>query len=424
MVDPMARHVFISYSRVDRPYVERLAAYLTGAGLEVWFDEDIEPGDIWVSKIRDGLDSCAAVVLVASVAAAESTWVSAELERANGAGKPVLPLMLQDGAWTSKHYLHIFTHTQFENVVGGRMPEACVGKLRTLVGQAEAGERVAADDDPVARLKRALDGGRRIEARDIVLDATRAALPALAALWTPEPITLDDSDVAEVLGRQLAACEQRLGLTLRLVATGAGAGLAPGHMELWSAVLERLLAEPAGGRGTHSPWIELTRYPALLASYTMGVASVAAGNAGMLYPILSEVNDPSGQTVLSTLMPWSVLGSRYAGMLPEWGGAAVRTPQSLHLRRALAPVLAGVVEAREYERAFAAYEFLRSLFEYDALRRTSLGEYALQVAAGGPPPAVEEGVTAALQAGAFGGDPRRAAAVRQAVLDEARSRFA
>jgi hypothetical protein len=420
----VGRRIFISYSHVDRPYVDRLAAYLAGAGLDVWHDDNIEPGDIWVSKIRAELDECAAVVLVASPSAAESTWVAAELERANAAGKPVLPLLLHEGAWAANNYLHIFTTTQYENVVGGRMPEACVGKLRTLVGQAAAGDRVAADDDPVARLKRALDGGRGIEVRDIVRDATQAALPTLAALWTPEPPVLGDSEVAEVLGRQLEACEQRLGLVLRLVATGAGAGPVLSAGELWSAVLDRLLAEPAGGRGTRTPWIELTRYPALLASYTIGVASVVADTAGVLYPMLSRVVGRSGQTVLSTLVPWAVVGSRYAAMLPEWRGAPVRTPQSLHLRRALAPVLTGVVDGREYERTFAAYEYLRSLLEMDALRRSSLGEFALSMATGSPPPAADEAVTSLLQAGAFGGDPSRATAARQAVLDEARSRFA
>ena len=37
-------HVFLSYSKDDRDYVSKLAEWLEGHGVKVWFDHDIDYG--------------------------------------------------------------------------------------------------------------------------------------------------------------------------------------------------------------------------------------------------------------------------------------------------------------------------------------------------------------------------------------------
>lgn len=37
-------HVFVSYSRDDRDYVNKLADWLEGHGVKIWFDHDIDYG--------------------------------------------------------------------------------------------------------------------------------------------------------------------------------------------------------------------------------------------------------------------------------------------------------------------------------------------------------------------------------------------
>ena len=46
-------HVFVSYSREDRDYVTKLAGWLEGHGVIVWFDHDIDYGTKWEAEIQD-----------------------------------------------------------------------------------------------------------------------------------------------------------------------------------------------------------------------------------------------------------------------------------------------------------------------------------------------------------------------------------
>ena len=49
-------YVFITYSRKDRSFVERLTGVLAAAGVETWTDvSNIEPGQNWQSEIEKGL---------------------------------------------------------------------------------------------------------------------------------------------------------------------------------------------------------------------------------------------------------------------------------------------------------------------------------------------------------------------------------
>lgn len=91
----VAGHVFISYSRSDLDYVERLAGHLSAAGVAVWFDHELAAGEPFAAVIQQRIDSCAALVVVRTPASAASAWVDREISYAQHIGKPVLPLLLQ-----------------------------------------------------------------------------------------------------------------------------------------------------------------------------------------------------------------------------------------------------------------------------------------------------------------------------------------
>jgi hypothetical protein len=72
-------YVFISYSREDRVFVERLMVGLREAGVETWTDlENIHPGTDWRKEIERGLNEAAALIYVASKNSAHSRWLDAE----------------------------------------------------------------------------------------------------------------------------------------------------------------------------------------------------------------------------------------------------------------------------------------------------------------------------------------------------------
>ncbi len=85
----MANHdVFISYSREDRPKIEKLAHALTQKGLRVWWDPDIKTGAGFRQEIADALDSTRSVLVVWSRNSVGSRFVCDEADE--GAARDVL----------------------------------------------------------------------------------------------------------------------------------------------------------------------------------------------------------------------------------------------------------------------------------------------------------------------------------------------
>ncbi|MFZ4702955.1 MAG: TIR domain-containing protein, partial [Candidatus Methylumidiphilus sp.] len=89
--------VFLSYSRADRAFAERLLADLEQAGHPCWLDTtDIPGGEVWIKAIAEGLERAYAVVTVVTEAANRSEWVRLEFLHAKQLGKPIIPLLTKD----------------------------------------------------------------------------------------------------------------------------------------------------------------------------------------------------------------------------------------------------------------------------------------------------------------------------------------
>src|SRR5688572_19564469 len=75
-------HVFVSYVREDQQAVDRLAAQLRQAGVEVWLDrEQIQPGQRWQAAIASGIENGAFFIACFSKAyeARVSSYVNEEI---------------------------------------------------------------------------------------------------------------------------------------------------------------------------------------------------------------------------------------------------------------------------------------------------------------------------------------------------------
>jgi len=70
--------VFLSYARADRARAEKLAAALSEAGLEVWWDALIEGGAAFAHSIRAALDTADVVIVAWSRTSINSDWVRDE----------------------------------------------------------------------------------------------------------------------------------------------------------------------------------------------------------------------------------------------------------------------------------------------------------------------------------------------------------
>ena len=89
--------VFISYSRRDKQFVERLNEALLGAGKDAWVDwEDIPASAEWLREIQDGIDGADAFLFVLSPDSVASTVCGQELDHAIERRKRILPIVHRD----------------------------------------------------------------------------------------------------------------------------------------------------------------------------------------------------------------------------------------------------------------------------------------------------------------------------------------
>ncbi|MFQ5639797.1 MAG: toll/interleukin-1 receptor domain-containing protein [bacterium] len=89
--------VFISYTQSDEKLARKVAASLEQAGLDVWDDREILPGDNWADKIAQALRESDAMVVLLTPEALRSSWVSRDIEYAlgeKGYSKRLIPVLV------------------------------------------------------------------------------------------------------------------------------------------------------------------------------------------------------------------------------------------------------------------------------------------------------------------------------------------
>lgn len=86
--------VFISYSRKDLSFVEKLSADLEAAGLDVWYDKtDLSGGSHWTIEIQNAIKNSNYFIVVLSPDSAISNWVEIEFLFASKHQRKIIPLM-------------------------------------------------------------------------------------------------------------------------------------------------------------------------------------------------------------------------------------------------------------------------------------------------------------------------------------------
>jgi hypothetical protein len=86
--------VFISYAQTDRAAALATQAALRDGGVSVFLAENsIEPGAQWPAELDRAIRSADLVLVLASRAACQSTWVQHEVGIAVGARRKILPIV-------------------------------------------------------------------------------------------------------------------------------------------------------------------------------------------------------------------------------------------------------------------------------------------------------------------------------------------
>jgi len=89
--------IFISYSRVDRPFVQDLVKRLRRIyiGDTIWFDESLHGGQFWWTEILSQIKASDIFIYLLSRDSVESEYCLAELEEANRLQKQILPVVIR-----------------------------------------------------------------------------------------------------------------------------------------------------------------------------------------------------------------------------------------------------------------------------------------------------------------------------------------
>lgn len=88
-------YVFISYSRHDKEFVDKLVARLREEGFNIWRDVDaLQPGTEWSSAMEKALMQADVLLFVASPHSASSSWCLSESAAFASRGKPIIPVVI------------------------------------------------------------------------------------------------------------------------------------------------------------------------------------------------------------------------------------------------------------------------------------------------------------------------------------------
>jgi hypothetical protein len=90
--------IFISYRRVDRVRAEEIASVLRAIDHEPRWDDRLELGGDWQRELEQRISDCDAFLYLASRDSMESEWCQWELNLAVLQGKPLLPIIIREGA--------------------------------------------------------------------------------------------------------------------------------------------------------------------------------------------------------------------------------------------------------------------------------------------------------------------------------------
>src|SRR6202051_5349474 len=86
--------VFVSYSRRDSEFVQRLAASVSERGKEVWLDtEGIADGEVFPEAIKRAIEASDAFLFVITPASVASAYCENEVEHAREMQKRIVPVL-------------------------------------------------------------------------------------------------------------------------------------------------------------------------------------------------------------------------------------------------------------------------------------------------------------------------------------------
>ena len=88
------KQLFISYTRKDEAFVQKLAAALESCGISLWYDrKGIGAGSQWEAELLNALNKVDLLLLILTPDSLQSAWVEREWQLTLQQNKPILPIL-------------------------------------------------------------------------------------------------------------------------------------------------------------------------------------------------------------------------------------------------------------------------------------------------------------------------------------------
>lgn len=98
---------FISYQRKSKAFAVELCDRLGAAGINCWMDTKIKPSEPWKPAIDTAIKESVGVILIVTLDALKSQYVTYEWSFALGLGKKIIPIVLEEPDPTNKKHPQI-----------------------------------------------------------------------------------------------------------------------------------------------------------------------------------------------------------------------------------------------------------------------------------------------------------------------------
>jgi hypothetical protein len=132
--------VFISHSSKDEELVRSIADALKEAGMEVWDDREILPGENWAAKTAEALEESQAMVVLLTPDALNSKSMEWEVEYALGKmayNKRVVPVLVGDPQEFQRHNIPwIFKHLKMIYLPGQGQNKESIKQIAEAIQEA------------------------------------------------------------------------------------------------------------------------------------------------------------------------------------------------------------------------------------------------------------------------------------------------
>jgi len=159
-------HLFISYSRRDTDFVDRVITALAGRGMRTWVDRSaIVGGAVWKASITEAIRDCVAFLIVLSPHSSVSENVPKELTLAERHQRPIIPVRCEDCALAPAMEYDL-AELQFVDFCGKQFDDA-LEELVRAIGAEKANEVRRSSGGQTPQLQFCIHCGARIPAGNV-----------------------------------------------------------------------------------------------------------------------------------------------------------------------------------------------------------------------------------------------------------------